>query len=352
MIDATRHDVHAASDFLRLKALGINTVREGLRWHLIEASPGSYDFSSVDLQLRAAEALGIEVIWDLFHYGYPGGLDIFSGEFVERFRAFAAAFARFYRFRTGKAPIVIPVNEISFFSWVAGDVAHFFPFAADRGHELKQQMVRAFVAAANEIRSVFPAAVILAAEPAIHVRSRPDDDENWGAADSYRLAQFQAVDMLLGRLAPELGGCHGMVDIIGLNYYPHNQWFHPNSEMIERADPCYRPLSEILGEIYERYGLPLFIAETGAEGDDRREWFEYVAGEYEKAKDAGADLYGLCIYPIVNHPGWMDERHCPNGLWGYTDDQGNRPIHPELADVISQRFPKIDRPWAKAAGVS
>lgn len=55
------------------------------------------------------------------------------------------------------------------------------------------------------------------------------------------------------------------LDIIGINYYNHNQWLH-NGAFLEMDDPIYRPFSEILLEVYNRYGHPLFVTETGIEG--------------------------------------------------------------------------------------
>src|SRR4030095_2115170 len=45
-IAATKHDILAKADYLRLHQLGIKTAREGIRWHLIEQQPGKLDFSS------------------------------------------------------------------------------------------------------------------------------------------------------------------------------------------------------------------------------------------------------------------------------------------------------------------
>ena len=45
MIAATRHDEFAEADYGRLQELGIQTARDGLRWHLIEREPGRYDFA-------------------------------------------------------------------------------------------------------------------------------------------------------------------------------------------------------------------------------------------------------------------------------------------------------------------
>ena len=42
----TGHDMSAKEDYLLLQKAGVRTVRDGLRWHLIEAVPGIYDWSS------------------------------------------------------------------------------------------------------------------------------------------------------------------------------------------------------------------------------------------------------------------------------------------------------------------
>src|SRR5436309_3198839 len=81
MIAATRHEEFALDDYRRLADRGIKTARDGLRWHLIESTPGKYNFASVERQMDAAEKTGVRVIWDLFHYGYPEFIDIFRVDF-------------------------------------------------------------------------------------------------------------------------------------------------------------------------------------------------------------------------------------------------------------------------------
>ena len=88
--------------------LDLRTVRDGLRWHLIEARPRDYDWSSFLPMLRAATAAGVQVVWDLCHYGWPDDIDIWSPEFVERFAAFAAAAARVVRDETDAVPFYCP----------------------------------------------------------------------------------------------------------------------------------------------------------------------------------------------------------------------------------------------------
>jgi len=62
VIDATGHERHAESDYAALARQGILTIRDGLRWHLIETRKGIYDFSSVRSMLQASQAAGVQPI--------------------------------------------------------------------------------------------------------------------------------------------------------------------------------------------------------------------------------------------------------------------------------------------------
>src|SRR5262249_10568248 len=92
--------------------------------------------------------------------------------------------------------------------------------------------------------------------------------------------------------------------------------------------------------LYERYHRPIFIAETGSENRIRAGWFRYVCQETQAAIASGVPVYGMCLYPILNHPGWLDNRHCYNGLWDYPDAPGNRLIYEPLAAEL-KRWRKI-----------
>src|SRR5690349_17140658 len=75
LVHATRHDEFAVSDFRLLQRYGIFSAREGLRWHLIEQRPNHFDFSSARAIIDAACQTGMQVIWDLWHYGWPDDID-------------------------------------------------------------------------------------------------------------------------------------------------------------------------------------------------------------------------------------------------------------------------------------
>jgi hypothetical protein len=133
-----------------------------------------------------------------------------------------------------------------------------------------------------------------------------------------------------------LGGDPKYIDVIGVNYYPHNQWaFH--GKMIPYTDPRYRPFNKMLIEVYERYRRPLLIAETGTELRKRARWLRYVGEQSRIAMASGVPLHGICLYPILNHPGWADDRHCHNGLWDYGDREGRRAICRSLAAELKRQ---------------
>ncbi|MBO0144978.1 glycosyltransferase [Agrobacterium sp. Ap1] len=332
MIAAIGHDTHAAQDYRQLAGFGIRTVRDGFRWHLIEKA-GSYDWSSIRPMLRAAKDAKTQVIWDLLHYGWPDDLDIWAPRFVDRFARYCAACAHVVREESDDVPFYCPVNEISFFSWGGGDVGYLNPFAHGRGFELKVQLARAAVAAMDAVLAVDPRARFVHCDPIINVITDPSRPSDAGVAEGHRQSQFQGWDLIAGRIWPQIGGNERYLDIVGVNYYFNNQWIH-GGPMVDIGDPLYKPLSKLLIETYARYGKPMLIAETGIEAARRAAWFQYVSTQADLAMKAGVPLGGICLYPIVNHPGWDDQRPCENGLLSAAFSTTGREIHQPLADAI------------------
>jgi hypothetical protein len=337
MVAATRHDKFVSQDYARLKKFGIATAREGIRWPLIARADGPLDFSSTLPTIEAAQDAGVEIIWDLLHFGWPAGLDVFSPAWLDAFAELAHGFARVLRENSDPPYWIAPVNEISFVSWAGGDVAYLNPFERGRGPELKTQLVRGFIAAARAVREEIPQVKLVSPEPVIHIVGRPDVPGDEASAEGYRQSMFEAWDMILGRRRAELGGSEDLIDTIGVNFYDRNEWFNHGATIV-RSQPEYRPFSQILREVWERYRRPVFVSETGTEGEDRPAWFAYIAQEVRAAKAAGAPVEGICLYPIVDHPGWDDDRYCPNGLWGYADDEGRRPVYEPLAEEIRREM--------------
>lgn len=334
LISATGHERFARADYRALAGFGIRTVRDGLRWHLIETAPFQYDWGSLRPMLEAGRETQTQVIWDLCHYGWPEDLDIWSPAFVTRFAAFARAAAHVVAQETEGPHWFCPVNEISFWSWAGGEVSHMAPYGLGRSHELKRQLVRASLAARAAIRSDHPSARFLDAEPLIHVRAGAP--EHAAAAEAYRLSQFEAYDMLSGRLEPDLGGREDMLDILGANFYPQNQWTLDHGP-VPMGHHHFQPLRAMLAELHGRYGRDLIIAETGAESSARPAWLHYVCEEVQAAREEGVPVTGLCLYPVTDYPGWEDGRPCEVGLLGAPEPDGTRPVYRPLATELRRQ---------------
>src|SRR5205085_7659932 len=168
-------------------------------------------------------------------------------------------------------------------------------------------------------------ATLVWAEPLIHIAPRSHRRDDVRAAEGPRQGQFEAYDWITGRAAPELGGERSLVDLIGLNFYPHNQFYH-NGPTIPMGHHEYRPLANMLLEVAERYGKPLFLAETGAEGSGKASWLHYVCNEVRDAMERGAPIEGICWYPITSYPGWDNSRLAETGLFSMVTADGTRHV--------------------------
>ena len=342
ILASTKHDISTLADYSQLNEHSISTVRDGIRWHLIDRGTGKYNWDSFLPMLQAAREAGTQVIWDLLHYGWPSGLDIWKPEFVTRFALFAAAAAKTVKEYSDDIPFYAPINEISFMAWGGGDVAYLNPFAHDRGLELKVQLVRSSIAAMNAILDIDPGARFVHCDPIINVVVDPARPWERDAAEGHRQAQFEAWDMISGTSWPQLGGQQSFLDIIGVNYYRHNQWVFEGGAL-SPDDPRYRPLNSMLLDTFTRYGKPIFIAETGIEDEARPAWLRHVCSEARIAMSAGVPLEGICLYPILEHLGWDDDRMCRNGLLSALPDNGRREEYVPLAEELRRQNRLFDQ---------
>lgn len=339
---STGHDRFAARDYARLRDLGIFTVREGARWPFIESASGHFDFAALSSLLETATEAGMQVILDLMHFGWPDHVDVMDASFASSFARYTREVIHVLRRFPDTCRFIAPVNEISFLAWAGGDAAGINPHLTGRADELKRNLARAYIAAAEVLRAELPSCRLVSPEPIIHVASDSANRDDWEAAAGFTLAQYQAWDMISGRMHPELGGSDELLDILGLNFYAHNQWVHGQQKPpLTRHDVRYKPLREMIRDVWRRYRRPLFIAETGAEDELRADWFGYVCDEVRASQESGIPVAGVCLYPVLNHPGWDDDRHCHNGLFDYADAAGNRERYEPLADVIAAQQRRV-----------
>ncbi len=319
-------------DYQHLKTFRIHTVREGIRWSQVEKSAYAYDWSTVAYMLETGKAKGIQQVWDLCHFGYPDDLTPLHPMFARRFAALCRAFVKFYRDRyPDDVLIVTPINEVSFMSWLGGDVRGTSPYCVGQGWEVKYGLMRAYIEGVAALKEADPSILILTTEPLVQVVPPLDaTPEKTAEALQVHEGQFQSVDMLCGRMCPELGGSEDYVDMLGFNYYYDNQWVVGTNEFLswrnENNDPRWLPLSALLQNAYTRYNKPVVLSETSHPGIDRPLWMRMIGETCTAVLEAGIPLWGVCLYPIIDRPDWdhMTPWHRA-GLWDAEENPGELP---------------------------
>lgn len=318
-IAATQHDRFLDEDYQMLREVGIRTLREGVRWPVID--DGVLDLSSVEEIVDTANRYRMELILDLFHYGFPDDLDIFSEEFCDRFEAYCGAVARVVDRRADVPIHFTPVNEPSYFAWAAGEAARFAPYLTGRAYELKVALCRAAIRAIDAIRGELPEARIINVDPICRVVAPSPELES--EADRFNQgAVFESLDMISGRLHPELGGSLRRLDVIGINYYWTNQWeLGRAEEPLSMDDPRLTSVGDLIRDVWRRYGRPMIISETSHVEHMRGPWLRYIVEEVEAVRAEGIPLQGICLYPVLGMPEWHEpEVWVRMGLWDCVRD--------------------------------
>jgi len=348
-VSATGHDLHLEADFEAAMDLGIGTVREAVRWPVVDLGGGRYDWSSVEAVQKAATQCKLTPIWDLCHYGFPDGCDPFSDECRKRFVNYCREVAQFVTSTADGPYFFTPINEISFFSAAATDLEWMYPFAKGREDELKRALAHMAIEGAKAIREVEPKARMVHVDPIVHAVPPPDrPDLADEARDEAHRKAFEAWDMLCGRLAPELGGSADILDIVGVNVYHYSQVqldADKKREILGPRDPRRKPLSELLQFAWERYRRPIIIGETSGFQDNRAQWLRMTMEESFKAINAGVDLHGVCLYPFVDLPDWWSQKWAKIGIYDVADKEAFErvPYDPYIEEL--RRWQKLlDQP--------
>jgi Glycosyl hydrolase family 1 len=353
LVEDTWHHHHIDEDYRRLRSVGIAVVRDAIRWPLVDLGGQRFDFSTVRPLVEAAQRHDIEVVWDLFHYGYPENLDLLSDEFPSRFAEYCAACARYLRRQPGGAIWFTPVNEPSYLAWAGGEVAHFRPYLRNRSYDLKVALVRAAIRGIDAIRAELPEARFVHADPLCRVVACDELPRSLEAARRFNEEWvFESWDMLSGKLLPELGGSASHLDVVGINYYWNCQWVHgEQGTWLGPDDPRRLPLAELVRKVWERYGSEIVISETSHWGEHRAAWVEELSGEVDAMLRGGLPLRGVCLYPIIGMLDWHSPRRwMPMGLWDIdaAGDMG-RVLHKPMLEALRRAQRRVQRRMAAGA---
>jgi len=331
-------------DYTDLQQFGVKTVREGIRWAYIEKTPYHYDWSTVKTMLDAGQRHGIQQVWDMCHFGFPDDLTPLHPMFARRFAALCRAFVDFYRSERPEGVLIVtPINEVSFLSWAGGEVRATSPYGVRLGWEVKYALMRAYIEGVVALREADPSIRILTTEPLVNIVAPHDPTpQQRQDARQHHEWQYQATDILAGRVSPELGGRPEFLDIMGFNYYYDNQWEVGSSRRLGWNDPQpdarLRPLRDLFKEAHRRYNRPIALTETSHPGIDRPLWLRMIGRECAAALQQGVPLLGVCLYPIIDRPDWdfLDNWH-HSGMWDAAlrpDGPPHRILHEPSAEAF------------------
>jgi beta-glucosidase/6-phospho-beta-glucosidase/beta-galactosidase len=352
LLNTTGHLEYLEQDYQGLADFEIRTVREGIRWSFVEYQPYHYDWSVVETMIRKGQQQGIQQVWDICHFGFPDDLTPLHPMFARRFAHLCKAFVHFYRSLVPSGTLIVtPINEVSFISWLGGEVRGTSPYCVGQGWEVKYRLMKAYIEGIVAMKEVDPTVRILTTEPLVNmvppVLATIEDLED--AANQNEL-QFQSLDMLAGRICPELGGNISFIDLVGFNYYYNNQWIINSGNFLpwfnEDNDPRWKPLSTLLEMGYNRYKRPILITETSHSQEHRPNWIEFIGNEVSKVIEAGIPLLGICLYPIIDRPDWdfTDTWH-GSGLWDLELENGKgkaRKLYQQYATELRRVQKQVD----------
>lgn len=321
--ETTRHAARWRDDLALLRSCGVTRLRYPVRWHRVEAERGRYDWEETDRILAHMADTGMRPIVDLLHHtSYPRWL---RRGFVDR--RFAGAYLRYVEAFAARYPWVEEYtlcNEPFTTCFLCGHEGVWPPHL--RGVKgfltVAGAVLPAVAEASRAYRDLLPGA------RHVYVDTCERASAGSAAADAAPAAlandrRFFVLDLFTGRpLDPGrpfvaevvaaggealLGMSPGHVDVLGLDYYAHNQWHYLDAGgRAVTPSPAPAPLAELIGEYWERYRLPCVLGETNIRGyaSDRASWLKYTLEQCEAAEAAGVPVEGYCWFPFVDSCDW------------------------------------------------
>lgn len=248
----------------------MTTIRDGL-------VPGHHAVE----RLAAAKQASVEAIWDLSHFH--------RNQDPVRCAKIAADASRAVN---GSDRLwLCPVNEPSLYPRISG-----MP---------RQEAVAMAITMARVARDHHPDVGILTNDPITGVGDR----------------QFEATDAIVSAVH---------VDVIGINYYPHT---------------ARTSLVKVLMATWRRYRKPIMVSETSWHdghpvhhrrypGLNKGTWLRHVIEQVRVARFHGANIVGVCWYPIVDCPPW----HAPqsSNRWSHGLIRKDLTVDPWLSAELRQ----------------
>jgi beta-glucosidase/6-phospho-beta-glucosidase/beta-galactosidase len=327
--ELTQHYKLWESDIDLVAETGVQAVRWGIPWHIVQPRPDQWDWEWTD---RALEHLvlkkGITPILDLMHYGTPMWLDnsFINSSYPQRVAEYAAAVVARYK---SLVRYYTPLNEPMVNASMSGYKAEWPPYlSGDDGYvKLALALARGIVLTTQAIQTEQPDAVTVQVEALWHTFTR--DDGLKGRAALINARQFLCFDLVTGRVDADhaLAGYlrqHGAseaelgwfrknpvgFDVFGANYYP---WAYSELKLGPDGKPkttvrrtSGHKIEIVLREVWERYRMPIMVTETSSNGDvkARARWMDDTLDTVCNLRAEGIPIVGYTWFPLFSMVDW------------------------------------------------
>lgn len=322
-LEKTQHYTFWGSDLLKVKSLGLDTLRYGVPWHRVHTAPGEFDWRWLDGPMQMMRDLGLTPIVDLVHFGTPEWID--EGFANPACPAAAAEFALAFAHRYPWVKYYTVVNEPSITAALCGEVGLWYPRGRDERSYVRvlEHVARTVVLMTWAVQDTAPESRFVWVDSCEHHHGL--DDEGRTRAEFLNDKRFVAHDLILGRVDEShpmhaFLVRHGMSeatlewfrengvapDILGLDYYVQSEMAYKKGKGKIAPKGVRLGLGEVAREYHARYQVPIMITETDAHStvEDRIAWLEGTVAEMLGLRDEGIPVLGYCWWPLVDHIDW------------------------------------------------
>ncbi|MFI7587515.1 glycoside hydrolase family 1 protein [Spongisporangium articulatum] len=297
---------HRYREDLRLAAsLGLDAFRFSVEWARVEPRPGVYDPDALQHYSDVVDAcreLGLEPMITLNHFTLPRWVATAGGwsapEVAERFGIYCGVVGQALR---GRVESVCTLNEpevLSMKTCLAGVWPGGGRLAVRRYLRVRRGLAdghRLATAALRQADSRFSIGYCCSQNPFVATTSVLEPVA--------RAASRLYNDWFLDRLTPTC-------DWLGVQYYNRVAVGPRRGPDVPRSDMGWPLVPELHGPVLEslsRYGLPLYVTESGlADADDsRRTWYiEATLRSLAEALTAGVDVRGYLHWSLLDNYEW------------------------------------------------